>query len=128
MKSTIRRALWVLPVAFLFACQGEPAEEGEEMAGEMAAETEMAPATEIAAESYMIEVTNPMPHDMMVYVEGTDGETELGTVPADGSATFDLGMIEGMEATLRATDADETHSVSGTVTLQSGETASWTVK
>lgn len=119
MKNTIAKALWVLPVVFLFACA---AEQAEEEAGEMAAEVEM------AAEGYMIEITNPMPHDMTVYVQGEMGETELGTVPANGSASLDLGMTEAMEVSLRATDAGETHSVSGTVTLTSGETATWTIR
>ncbi len=128
MKNTVAKALWVLPVVFLFACATEQA---EEEAGEMAAEEQMAPAEEMgemAAEGYMIEITNPMPHDMTVYVQGEMGETELGTVPATGSASFDLGMPEAMEVMLRATDAGETHSVTGTVTLTSGETATWTVR
>lgn len=85
--------------------RAEETEEAGETAAEMAPEAEMGAAAEMEAQGHRIEITNPMPHDMTVYVQGADGETELGTVPANGSATFDPGMTESTEVTLRAVDA-----------------------
>jgi hypothetical protein len=74
-----------------------------------------------------IEVTNPMPH-VMIVTATVDGETiELGTVPAGGTAEFTVQARSGESVRLEARDEADTHRVEGEVTA--GMTATrWTIR
>lgn len=119
MKRPSRKAFLALPLALLLGC---PAERGGD---EVSQEGEM--GMEMAGVEFAIEVTNPMPHDMVVYAEAGTRVLELGTVPANGSASLTFTASEAMELELRARDTGMTHSVSGTVQLTEGQAAAWTI-
>jgi hypothetical protein len=67
-----------------------------------------------------IEVTNPMPHPMIVTATIDGRSVELGTVGADGTAEFTVRTTAGATVQLEARDEPDTHRVRGTVTV--GET------
>ncbi len=69
-----------------------------------------------------------MPHEMIVYEVTESGEMELGSVPANGTTQFTITGPRSMELQLKATDADQTHSVSGTVRLIADGPATWTIE
>ena len=124
MKRLAYNAIWIVPTFLLLSCSGERAQ--TQMAGdesEAAGQSEM----EMAAGTYAIHVTNPMPHDMIVYASGPDDEMELGLVSANGSAEFEITEPAALDVELRATDANQTHSVRGTVTLSAKESVTWTI-
>lgn len=103
-----------LPALFvLTACGGEPRE---------GAETQ-----EVAQATYEVQVTNPMPHAMIIYADyGTGEKTELGTVEPMGTATFTITSPPSTSVRLTAQDSAATHEVFGEVTLTTGMAASWT--
>lgn len=121
-RTTITTLLTTLPLAALMACQGEQA--AEDIAQQQPAAEE---TMEMAAAAYEIEISNPMPHAMVVYRKTADGEVKLGTVPANGSTYFTITEPGGMDVQLRAEDEAQTHSVTGSVHLMKGMEATWTI-
>ena len=81
-----------------------------------------------AMEGAEVAVTNPMPHAMIVRADWGQGAEELGEVAPNETKTFEIGAAPGTEVTLTATDAAETHSPSGTVTVSADSPASWTIQ
>ncbi|MEO5702976.1 MAG: hypothetical protein ABIQ54_03720 [Gammaproteobacteria bacterium] len=75
-----------------------------------------------------ISVTNPMPHEMTVSADTGQGPKELGSVKPGETKTFDVSAAAGSSINLVATDAGKTHSPSGTVTVESGQPATWTIQ
>ncbi|CAN5312585.1 hypothetical protein BH18GEM1_BH18GEM1_05310 [soil metagenome] len=74
-------------------------------------------------------VTNPMPHAMIVSVDQAGQVTELGSVPANGEATFSVAVPAPGTMTVVAHDEANTHSPSSTVTVDEGSTSvSWTIE
>lgn len=75
-----------------------------------------------AGQSYAVNVSNEMPHAMILYVD--DGTTPrlLGTVPANRQERFIVAGARQPTVTLIATDEADTHTVRRTVTLRAGET------
>ena len=124
-------ALMILTFAALIACGGEePVEERPAIQQASGEEPKPAPPQndmEMAAGAYMLEIVNPMPHDMVVSIATPDGTIELGTVPAQGSAEFAITTPPAMQVSLEATDVDATHTERGRVDLSASETASWTI-
>lgn len=136
MKTRISKTLVILPLVALIGCADEPAEEaGEDMAEDTVesvtdttALTDAAPI-EMAAERYTIAITNPMPHEMIVYYEKPGGPAvELGSVQANETAQFEITTPEDKRVELRATDVEETHTVTGTVSMVEGETVEWRIE
>lgn len=123
MDTWMRRiaSLAALPVVFtLAACQGETQQQETAQPAEQ---------QEVAQATYTIEVSNPMPHAMVVTADyGTGQPVELGSVEPMGTATFTVTAPPSMTATLTAQDESRTHAVSGQVTLTSGMAASWTIQ
>ena len=78
--------------------------------------------------SVEIAVTNPMPHAMIVKADWGSGETELGTVEPGETASFEVSAPAGTQVSLSASDAAASHAVSGTVTVEAGAPASWTIQ
>jgi len=153
--TTALKALIVVPLALAVGCAGERAAEEQaadegsmemadtapammdtagEMADTMMADTSQAMADtsmmEMAADRYTLTVNNPMPHTMIVYQEKSgDGEAvELGRVEANTTAEFEIVTPESRTIELRSTDVDETHTVTGAVTLTEMEPATWTIE
>lgn len=128
---SLAATLAVLVPLALGACQGAGTEEEEAApadtvtaeTGETGATTTgVAPGGSVA----QVTVTNPMPHAMIVSVEFEGGgANELGTVPANGSQTFELAASPGENVRLIATDEEGTHSPSTSIALQ--ETNSWSI-
>lgn len=88
---------------------------------------EVAPPEEGIIAAREIEVTNPMPHPMIVTAT-LDGETiELGTVAADETAEFTVQAPSGATVALEARDEPDTHRVRGTITVREA-TAAWTIR
>jgi hypothetical protein len=114
-------SLAALPVLFtLAACQGETQQQETEQPAE---EQEVAQAT------YTLEVSNPMPHAMVVTADyGTGQPVELGAVEPMGTATFTVTQPPSMTVNLTAEDAAKTHAVNGQVTLTSDMAATWTIR
>lgn len=81
-----------------------------------------------AAGSAQIAVTNPMPHAMNVKADWGQGEQMLGAVQPNETKTFDVAAAAGTEVKLTATDDDNTHSPSGSLTLSEGSPAAWTIQ
>ncbi len=125
MKRLSGKALLALPIALLLGCSAESG--GDEMAGdEMAQEGEM--SMEMAGVEFVIEVTNPMSHEMVVYAEAGTRVVQLGTVPANETASLTFTASAAMvDLELRASDTGMSHSVTGTVQLMEGEPATWTI-
>lgn len=118
----------------LVGCQGagetdeDPA--AADTADTVAAETGDAGATttgiQPGGDLAEVTVTNPMPHAMTVSVEFEGGgDNELGTIPANGSQSFTLAASVGESVRLVATDEDDTHSPSTSITLE--EANDWTI-
>lgn len=130
MKTKTLKLLLVLPLLAALGCAGE--QQAEEMpeteAMQETAEAQPEEQMEMAAETYTIEVTNPMPHEMIVYEVSESGEMELGSVPANGTTQFTITGPRSMELQLKATDAAETHSVGSTVKLTADGPATWTIQ
>ena len=132
------KTLLIAPLIVLLGCAGErAAEEGGMAEGEMAAETTADTMTadtatmemEMAASTYKLAINNPMPHEMIVYYEKPGGPAvELGSVAANGTATFEITTPEDRQIELRATDAGETHSVTGSVMLLERDTVQWKIE
>ncbi|MGH7546315.1 MAG: hypothetical protein ACREKI_09050, partial [Gemmatimonadota bacterium] len=114
-------SLAALPVVFtLAACQGETQ---QQETAQPAEEQEVAQAT------YTLEVSNPMPHAMVIAIDyGTGEAVELGIVEPMGTQTFTVTAPPSTTATLTAQDESQTHTVSGEVTLTSEMAASWTIQ
>ena len=134
MRTPHLASLLVVLLALGTACEREGAEDEGTAADTTAAEesgmgmeTEPAPAEPV---SYQVVVTNPMPHAMNVTATLPDGsQVQLGTVPASGESSFEVTGAAGESVTITATDEENTHSPSGTVTLPVGETTvRWTVQ
>lgn len=144
------KTLLIVPLALALGCAQERAAE-EQAAGEEAMEmsdtapammdtaAEMADTTqamadtatmEMAAASYTLTVTNPMPHTMIVYREKTGDApaVELGRVAASSTTSFEIIAPESETIQLRSTDVDETHTVTGTVTLVEMQPVEWTIE
>ncbi len=123
MKRLSGKALLALPIALLLGCSAESG--GDEMAQEDGMSMEM------AGVEFAIEVTNPMSHEMVVYVVYAEAETrlvQLGTVPANETASLTFTASAAMvDLELRASDAGMSHSVTGTVQLMEGKPATWTI-
>jgi hypothetical protein len=124
---------YLLVVFALFGLAGCDKKEGADSAP-MSSDAE-APMAANEAEGASLEnggtqlaITNPMPHDMTVTADWGAGPQELGTVAANSEATFAVTAAAGTTVTLVATDAGKTHSPSGTVTLESGSAAKWTIQ
>lgn len=123
MRRTVITTLFTtLPLAALIACQGDRVAEDTAQQQPAAEET-----MEMAAATFEIEVSNPMPHAMVVYRTTSSGEVKLGTVPANGSTYFTITEPADMNVPLRAEDEAQTHSVTGSVHLMKGMEASWTI-
>lgn len=122
MSTRTIATLLTVPLVTLMACQGERT--AEEMAEQQPAAEE---TMEMAAATYELEITNPMPHAMVVYRKTLDEEVRLGTVPANGSTYFTITEPTDMEVRLRAEDEAQTHEVTGKVHLQEGMDAAWTI-
>jgi hypothetical protein len=73
-------------------------------------------------------ITNPMPHAMIVVADWGQGQEPLGTVQPNDSQTFPVSAPEGAQVKLTATDAEETHSPTGTLSVKKGEPANWTIQ
>lgn len=86
--------------------------------------------TEMATARYTLTVTNPMPHMMIVYREKTGDApaVELGRVEANSAVSFEVAAPERKTIELRSTDVDETHTVTGTVTLVEMQPVEWTIE
>ena len=120
MKRLSGKALLTLPIALLLGCAAERG--GDETSQEGAMSMEM------AGVEFAIEVTNPMPHEMVVYADTGTRVVQLGTVSANGTASLSFTASAALvDLELRASDAAMSHSVSGTVQLMEGEPATWTI-
>ena len=129
MRMSALNAFWLVSAIIFIGCDGEGDERQVAAAGtgsEFAAALDDS-QMEMAASAYMIEVTNAMPHKMIIYLRTADIDMELGSVAANGSADFAVTAPPVLEVELRATDARHTHSVRGTVALSTAEAASWTI-
>lgn len=103
----------------LAACQGETQQEETAQTAEQ---------QEVAQATYTIEVSNPMPHAMIVSADyGTGQPVELGAVEPMGTQTFTITSPPSTTVNLTAEDAAKTHTVNGQVTLMTGMAATWTV-
>lgn len=81
-----------------------------------------------SAGGYPMTVENPMPHAMIVRVAFSGGgEIELGTVPGNGTRTFELPARAGETVTMIAHDEAETHRPTASVTLPENG-GSWTIE
>jgi len=78
--------------------------------------------------SAQIIITNPMPHEMTVSADWGQGQKELGSLKPNETKTFDVSAGQGTKVDLVATDTGRTHSPKGSVTLESGEAATWTIQ
>jgi len=78
--------------------------------------------------SAQISITNPMPHEMTVSADWGQGQKELGSLKPNETKTFDVSAGQGTKIDLVATDAGRTHSPKGSVTLESGKAAAWTIQ
>lgn len=77
---------------------------------------------------YPMTVENPMPHAMIVRVAFPGGgEIELGTVPENGSRTFELPARAGETVTMIAHDEAETHRPTASITLPENG-GGWTIE
>ena len=124
MKRLSGKALLAMPIALLLGCSAESG--GDEMAQEEGGMSEM--SMEMAGVEFAIEVTNPMSHEMVVYAEAGTRVVELGTVPANETASLTFTASAAMvDLELRASDAGMSHSVTGTVQLMEGKPATWTI-
>lgn len=129
----------VLPLA---ACERDESDQGLET-GEAIEGQERAPETlppvevlppdeagepdEAGVAARRIEVTNPMPHPMIVTAMIGDRSVELGTVAADATEEFTVQTTPGATVQLEARDEPDSHRVRGTVTV--GEaTARWRIQ
>jgi hypothetical protein len=75
-----------------------------------------------------IAITNPMPHEMIVSADMGQGPKELGSVMPSETKTFDIDAPAGTTVNLVATDTGNTHSPKGSVTVESGKPAAWTIQ
>lgn len=75
-----------------------------------------------AGQSYAVNVTNEMPHAMIIYVDDGAAPRLLGTVPAERQERFIVAGANRPTVTLIATDEADTHTVRRTVTLVAGST------
>lgn len=75
-----------------------------------------------AGQSYAVNVTNEMPHPMIIYVDDGDTPRLLGTVGAEQQERFIVSTADRPTVTLIATDEADTHTVRRTVTLVPGST------
>lgn len=109
------------------APEAEQSLEGPEAAPVPAPPLQTPSPAEEGAVARQIEVTNPMPHPMIVTAT-VDGETiELGTVPADETAAFTVEVGSDPTVQLEARDEPDSHRVRGSVTV--GESAArWTIR
>jgi hypothetical protein len=121
----------VLPLAACGPERTDDVPEAEEMTPEL--DFDPAPQPPIDAEppadmvaARDIEVTNPMPHPMIVTAM-VDGQTvQVGTVPANATETFTIEARAGATVELEARDEPDTHRVQGSVTV--GDAAArWTI-
>ncbi len=78
--------------------------------------------------SAQVSVTNSMPHAMTVKADWGEGENELGTVEPNETKSFDVEAPAGTQVTLTATDAQASHSTSGSVTVGPDQPAAWTIQ
>ena len=121
MKRLSGKALLALPIALLLGCSAESGGD------EMAQEDEM--SMEMTGVEFAIEVTNPMSHEMLVYAEAGTRVVQLGTVPANETASLTFTASAAMaDLELRAHDTGMSHSVTGTVELMEGKPATWTIE
>lgn len=109
------------------ATEGEPAAEqvapGEGDGMEQGADAGMESGAMV---SQAVEVTNAMPHPMIVFAVTNGDRTELGTVDANATDTFAVDAAEGGTLELVAEDEEQTHDVEHSV-MVTGDTASWTL-
>lgn len=129
MKVSALNVFWLVSTIVFTGCVGE---RGERQVAAAASGSEFAAAlgdsqVEMAADAYMIVVTNRMPHKMIVYLRAGDNEMELGSVAANGSADFAITEPPVLEVELSATDTRHRHTVRGTVALSTVEAARWTI-
>ncbi|MEO5573661.1 MAG: hypothetical protein ABIR48_04165 [Gammaproteobacteria bacterium] len=75
-----------------------------------------------------ISVTNPMPHEMTVSADMGQGSKQLGAVQPNETKTFDVEAAAGTTINLVATDAGNSHSPKGSVTVEAGQPATWTIQ
>ncbi|MEO7557923.1 MAG: hypothetical protein ABIT92_02435 [Gammaproteobacteria bacterium] len=75
-----------------------------------------------------ISITNPMPHEMIVSADWGQGQKELGSLKPNETKTFDISASQGTKVELVASDQGRTHSPKGSVTLESGQAATWTIQ
>ncbi|HEX7048663.1 MAG TPA: hypothetical protein VF188_00505 [Longimicrobiales bacterium] len=80
----------------------------------VAVESEPGPA-------YTLEVTNPMPHPMIVSYDDGTGVRLLGTVSANGSGRFVITTPASRSISVLATDEQRVHSVTKSVVLLPGQ-------
>jgi hypothetical protein len=129
-----QRPLALLALAGLIAAAA--CKKKTETEGGLPADTTTAPAapssdtTMTSAASAVLEVTitNAMPHPMVVKGDWGQGENELGAVEPNETKIFEVAAPAGTVVALVATDADASHSASGTVTLDSVAPAAWTIQ
>ncbi len=121
MRRITHASFWIVLLFTFDGCGGErPAGQASDLA--------QAGQMKMAAGFYVLRIANTMPNDMLVYVSDGDEEMELGPVPANSSAEFTLTAPHALEVTLKATEMDGTHVVTGTVTLSTAEPQSWTIE
>lgn len=73
-------------------------------------------------EQYAVNVTNPMPHAMIVSFDDGAGMRLLGTVGAGRTERFIIAGSAAQTVSIVAHDEAETHTVRKTVVLQAGGT------
>lgn len=84
--------------------------------------------TRMAGQAAEIVITNPMPHPMNVMADWGQGSQTLGSVLPNETKNFELTAPADAQVRLTATDEANTHSPSGTVTLDPANPATWTIR
>lgn len=129
MHNNIQRLVTLFALVALASVAGcKPGADNPVATADSSMAAEPAGATGEMSGSAQVAITNPMPHDMMVSADWGNGANELGTVKANESKTFDIAAPAGTQVKLVATDEGKTHSPNGSVTLQSGAPAAWTIQ
>lgn len=73
-------------------------------------------------QTYAVNVTNPMPHAMIVSFDDGSGARLLGTVGAGRTERFVIAGSANQTVSIVAHDEAETHTVRKTIVLQPGST------
>lgn len=84
--------------------------------------------TRMASQAAEIVITNPMPHPMNVMADWGQGSQNLGSVQPNETRNFEITAPADAQVRLTATDEAQTHSPSGTVTLDPDNPATWTIQ